>query len=542
MKGGEEMQKTNEMRDRLSSEFTENYMEKLFYFCLKKTGSHVEAEDLTQDIALQIITALNKGTIPTSFSAWIWQIARNRYSVWAKTKHNRNESVTGSDVGEYDIPDESGSILDEMIFAEQMASLRRELAFIKSDYRDIIVAYYLENKNVRDIASSLSLSTSAVQQRLHRARIILKEGMDMAREFGIRSYKPEEIKFSNSCSTFGEHGQPWSILNHAMYTNIFLEAYGNPSTAEELSIELGIALPYMEDELKYLTEQTFLIKRENKYETSFPIIDKDVQEKIWGYNTYITERLTSLLEKLVDDYTVACKAHGINCYGKYVTYEDAKWVLLMLAFDTLSRVEYKGNFEYTKRPNNGNWDIVGYQNSSVSFPPAIGLHGTDKGFSHYRYAYENIWTNTPAWLSSEESKTLRAVAEGDISACDKAILEKLEKYGYIRKSHDTYEPAIVVLDESRNEDTMLSFSEEERDSIKHTAGEIKNIIRTANEFAFRLTAESLPPLFKNDERMCYFACRNSTMSRDIIFMQAIKDGYIKYDESTGKAVGAYICI
>ena len=63
------MQETKDMRDRLIREFTENYMEKLFYFCLKKTGNHVEAEDLTQDIALQIITALNKGTIPVSFSA-----------------------------------------------------------------------------------------------------------------------------------------------------------------------------------------------------------------------------------------------------------------------------------------------------------------------------------------------------------------------------------------------------------------------------------------------------------------------------------------
>ena len=78
MKGGEEMQEPNEIRDRLIKEFTENYMEKLFYFCLKKTGNHTEAEDLTQDIALQIVTALNKGTIPTSFSAWVWQIARNR--------------------------------------------------------------------------------------------------------------------------------------------------------------------------------------------------------------------------------------------------------------------------------------------------------------------------------------------------------------------------------------------------------------------------------------------------------------------------------
>ena len=47
------MQKANEMRDRLINGFTENYMEKLFYFCLKKTGNNVEAEDLTQDISLQ---------------------------------------------------------------------------------------------------------------------------------------------------------------------------------------------------------------------------------------------------------------------------------------------------------------------------------------------------------------------------------------------------------------------------------------------------------------------------------------------------------
>ena len=192
------MQETNEMRDRLISEVAENYMEKLFYFCLKKTGSNIEAEDLTQDIALQIITALNKGTIPTSFSAWIWQIARNRYSVWAKEKHNRNESVTGSDIGDYEIEDESENILDEMIHTEQMALLRRELAFIKSDYRNIVVAYYIENKSVRDIASALSISISVVQQRLHRVRIILKEGMDMAREFGKLSYNPENISFINN--------------------------------------------------------------------------------------------------------------------------------------------------------------------------------------------------------------------------------------------------------------------------------------------------------------------------------------------------------
>ena len=146
------MQKSDGMCAKLINEFTENYMGKLFYFCLKKTGNNVEAEDLTQDIALQIITALNKSTIPTNFSAWVWQIARNRYSVWAKEKHNRNESVTGSDIGDYEIESDGENILDEMIHTEQMALLLRELAFIKSEYRNIVVAYYIENKNVREIA------------------------------------------------------------------------------------------------------------------------------------------------------------------------------------------------------------------------------------------------------------------------------------------------------------------------------------------------------------------------------------------------------
>ena len=173
------MQEANEIRDRLLNEFAENYMEKLFYFCLKKTGSQFEAEDLTQDIALQIVTALNKGTIPTSFSAWVWQIARNRYSVWATEKHNRNELVTGSDISDYEIEDESENILDEMIHSEQLSLLRRELAFIKSDYRNIVVAYYIENRSLREIASSLSLSTNTAKSRLLRAREILKEGTDM---------------------------------------------------------------------------------------------------------------------------------------------------------------------------------------------------------------------------------------------------------------------------------------------------------------------------------------------------------------------------
>ena len=214
------MQESNEIKDKLINEFSENYVEKIFYFCLKKTGNPNDADDLTQDIAFQIIMALNKGTIPNNFSAWIWQIARNRYSVWAKEKHNRNESVTDTDVYDYEIEDANESISDELIHLEQMALLRRELAFIKSDYRNIVVTYYIENKSIRDIASALSLTESAVKQRLFRARNILKEGMEMARTFGKRSYNPENITYAADGAQ--PTGLPWRAVYRKIPNNILL--------------------------------------------------------------------------------------------------------------------------------------------------------------------------------------------------------------------------------------------------------------------------------------------------------------------------------
>ena len=185
------MQESNEIKDKLINEFSESYVEKIFYFCLKKTGNPNDADDLTQDIAFQIIMALNKGTIPNNFSAWIWQIARNRYSVWAKEKHNRNESVTDTDVYDCEIEDTNESVSDELIHSEQMALLRRELAFIKSDYRNIVVNYYIENKSIR-----LHLQTSQQNQSLKSKRTVLRlHRQQLLQEvfFQYREAQPESL-------------------------------------------------------------------------------------------------------------------------------------------------------------------------------------------------------------------------------------------------------------------------------------------------------------------------------------------------------------
>ncbi len=513
------MRGRNEMRDRLINEFAINYMEKLFYFCLKKTGSYIEAEDLTQDIAFQIIAALNKGTIPTSFSAWVWQIARNRYSRWAKEKHGRNESVTGSDIGDYGIEDERENILDEMIHAEQMALLRRELAFIKGDYRNIVVAYYIENKNVREIAESLSLPINTVKSRLLRARKILKEGMDMAREFGKRSYNPEQITFVMNGKD-GKKGQPWSIITHLLYKNIFLETYKNPQTAKELSLELGVALPYIEDELEFLIREQLLTKTENKYQTAFEIISKEEQRKKHDINRKVQKSLTSKICELIDTYI---REDGSKVNYDYVGYEAAKWALIVRAFDYLQYSAKETNTTskeyrnvYPSRPDDGVWMLTGYETIDWEIPPFVGQHGylshdknevkMDIDIGQFKFFFKNIQERTPTHLSWMDAYTLWLVCGGKVEACEKSYLEKLLEYGYLKKDGSII-PNVVVF----NRNAEKPYNEKLTQKLISLKDEILSLFNQA-----------------------------PSIERGYVVEQAIIDGWLKYDDDTINTIGAYI--
>ena len=554
------MQETNEMRDRLINEFAENYMEKLFYFCLKKTGSHIEAEDLTQDIALQIITALNKGTILTSFSAWVWQIARNRYSVWAKAKHSRNESVTGSDIGDYEIEDKSESILDEMIHTEQKALLRRELAFIKSDYRNIVVAYYIENKNVREIAESLSLPTNTVKSRLLRAREILKEGMDMAREFGKLSYNPENIAFWVN-GLYGANGEPGIYVSRSLSKNIMLAAYRTPATAEELAMEVGVALPYMEEELSTLVDATLMKKNGNKYETNIFIVSAEAQEKICAHVRGIAPELTKAIIDTMEYNIEWSNKNAPNWHDGYQSYEDMKWALLMIeadnvSFDTLKPfnknakdVPNIGPWGHTIRPNGGEWDLLGMEIHHGDEPKHVGLSGcvscpNEKDlpeimFRQFRFQYCGIENRTPPVLTYADGQAMVAVAEGKSADIDKSILNRLESYGYIKKTDDGYIPAIMVMRKNKSS-KMPKEIREQFEALRHKATEIAT---RHYLFCREQIYKEIPEFLKEDEFQIDHACVNIFSMRGAVLEEAIRQGYLTFDKDNNKQMlGAYLVI
>lgn len=508
--------------------FAAEYLEKLFYFSLKKTGNEADADDLTADIAEAVLAALKRGTRPGNFDAWVWAVARNRWKRFARRYYAPDADHADPDALEDVLPGD-GSPEEAVILREELGLLRRELAFIRSDYRRILVAHYIENKSVSVIAREFSVPLGTVKTKLQSSRRKLKEGMEMAREFGKRSYQPEEVVFWNT-GTFGDKGQPWSILGHLLYKNIFLEAHENPSTAEELSLELGIALPYMEDELGFLVREEFLTKNGNRYETAFPIVSREEQRAWYEVRRRIAKEATPLITRYLDAKRAALEKNGIDWFGPWISYEDAKWTLLMEEFDSVEQDALGDDLDegpIPARPDHGRWKIMGFETVDFEEPLTVGQHGymdpekesedNHPVFGQFKYQYRNIEERTPVFLTYKEVLTIWKVAVGREEECVPELLRRVAGYGYLRQKGTGYEPTIVVFPGAN---VLDGLPEKERAELRAMRNEVAEVLKGLREIVINSFASGM---------------------RGYILTEALASGWLRYEEGkTPDTVGAYL--
>ena len=355
-----------------------DYAEKLFYFCLKKTSDNYAAEDLTSDILLNIITALEKGIVPEHFSSWVWQIARNRYSVWAGKKHKQNASESAADIEEIEIEDRTAVPEDVLIRKDQLLLLRREMSFISSHYRDIVVAYYFQGIKISDIALSLNLTQGTVMSKLHRARNILKEGMNMAREFGEKSYNPEQISF---CASGNQpSGLPWSAIKRKIPVNILCHAHNNPCTIQELALELGIAAPYMEEEVELLLQAELLKKiNHEKYLTNFFIVPRECQNEINEKCCDFAEQHAAVFWQLAEKALKKATELGVTT-GDYSD-NDAQMFFSFYMEQIIENSCFSVNWHsHFKRADGGSWGLIGFESGSACRLPSTFFNNSGNGW------------------------------------------------------------------------------------------------------------------------------------------------------------------
>lgn len=132
-------------------------MDRIYRFAYRRTGETYRAEDLSQEIILQIIRAWPNLRDTERVRAWMWGVARNVALRYEYKKTN----IPLEDEGLNVLVDRLGvcmtGVSDSVIRSEEYAVLCRALACLAKDYRDILILYYLEEKSYMQIAHALSI-------------------------------------------------------------------------------------------------------------------------------------------------------------------------------------------------------------------------------------------------------------------------------------------------------------------------------------------------------------------------------------------------
>lgn len=249
---------------------TEN-MPNIFGWALSRVGDRHEAEDLAGDIMAAMLACGDRAV--GSRNAYLWRIAHNVYVSYLRKKRP-TEALSET------LIDDAPTAEEVLLESEQIRLLRRELSLLSEQYRTAAALYYDARMSCTAIASRLGISTEMVKYYLFRARKLIREGMNMERILGEKSWNPQTFEIDFWGSRGGSMAEYSRFQKRKLPGNILLAAYYSRVSAQELAMELGVALPYLEDELAILTERGYLTESGGKYLTNVPVFTTECTGRI----------------------------------------------------------------------------------------------------------------------------------------------------------------------------------------------------------------------------------------------------------------------
>lgn len=237
----------------------------IFGFAMSRLCDQTAAEELASDIVYAVLRGAHQLRDEQRFCGWLWQIARNCLAARLRAARQKPSALDES------IPADTPTPEDEVILRDDLARLRRELSMLAADQRRATVLYYMDGLSCTEVASHLNISVDMVKYHLFRARNLMREGMEMERIYGEKSYNPKQFEIDFWGTKAGDDREYRAFRERRIRGNILLAAYYTPMSLPELSLELGVATPYLEDEVRLLETRRYLTVRRDRYITNIPI-------------------------------------------------------------------------------------------------------------------------------------------------------------------------------------------------------------------------------------------------------------------------------
>ncbi len=162
------------------------YEKNVYNLALRMTGNSEDAYDMSQEAFIKAYNSLSSFRGESKFSVWLYRIVSNVCLDFLRSRNRKPtlslsvEDDDGDEV-EMDIADESQSpeqLLDRALTRD---AVRRGLAALPPEHREILLLREIQGLSYEEIAETLGLEEGTVKSRIFRARkklcsFLIKDG------------------------------------------------------------------------------------------------------------------------------------------------------------------------------------------------------------------------------------------------------------------------------------------------------------------------------------------------------------------------------
>jgi RNA polymerase sigma-70 factor (ECF subfamily) len=145
---------------------------KVYAVCLRMTGNPAEAEDLSQEVFVQVFRKLGTFRGESAFSTWLHRLTINQVLMYFRKSRRRREQLTQD--GE--LPEriiKGRNVLTGFPVLDRIA-LDQVILKLSPGYRAVFILHDVEGLQHLEIANILGCSVGTSKSQLHKARMKMR--------------------------------------------------------------------------------------------------------------------------------------------------------------------------------------------------------------------------------------------------------------------------------------------------------------------------------------------------------------------------------
>lgn len=150
----------------------QRYHRRTFSLTLRMTGSQTEAEDLTQEVFIQLFRKIGSFRGDSAFSTWLHRLTVNQVLMHFRKRSFKNEKTT--EEGEMPEQAVTGSANPNRMAVVDRIALKNAIAELPRGYKNVFVLHDVEGFEHEEVARMLGISVGTSKSQLHKARLKLR--------------------------------------------------------------------------------------------------------------------------------------------------------------------------------------------------------------------------------------------------------------------------------------------------------------------------------------------------------------------------------